>query len=844
MQQSGWRPTAEELSELTEAFGRDPLGSFVSLGQAYLALGRAKDAIEVGAQGLHGDPDNVDGRMMVAQAFASLHQWREAQAELLKVVKANRNHIDGFRMLGEVLMRQDDYDRAMPVLQHAQNLAPADSDVLTLLRHARARERLHPAPPVPARQAPGAGPDSHASTAEPMTREASDVVPPPREQRATGSRRSVRPDPQPPPGGRVRPRVVSNQKPVGVAQASLRMSAAAGEQHLPALLSGGLLELPNVKAARLDYHVAPVKRWGRSLVQFGMTIGVVLGLCAVGGAGWFWFTKTSEARLCEADVSNAERAISDGRQSVLVEGTGLAQAALERCPSSGRIASLWARNSDVRALLFGDVPEEDVNVAIERAMSAEEPDESGHLLVARAAAVLAGNKKAGEVEALVQALGALPADNKVAGWMLAKLHIARGDRAQARKALEAAVSGAEGLPLATLELGFFFLDDGDVEEALKIFERLLTKEEVPALAYLGRAQAMVEQGTNIESVMRDINVNAAGLEGARVEAQRGVVLAGASIALQDHEGANEAVANIETLVSQGWRSRAAVVFLALGRLDGAVSLRKPFGEAPLAPLMRTVDADILWHQGKPRSAEKKLGKAKDMRSELIRGKALFDRERYGAAGKAFEAARRLAPEYAWALIWSEATRLIAAKDAGKRETAEANLRKLVLQTNDKAARFVHGAALLAIDRAGDARRTLESSVEDISTEEPNTLLWQSQTALARAYLREGKTKKALVMAEKAAGAAPDRAASQEVLCRALARAADDKARDACAGLIERDPSPSVLVAWAMVVGRGDRDKGKSVLLRAQKKGASPRELAVGIRAIDSALFQELGVPSK
>lgn len=148
-------PSAEELAALNEAFRRDPARSFVYLGDALIALGRARDAVDVGARGLKIDPDNLAGRVMVARAFALLHQWKEAQAELLKVVKADRNHAPGFRMLGEVLMRRADYERALPVLQHAQNLDPADPGTLSLLRRARAGQPLDPPPPVPTPMEPG-----------------------------------------------------------------------------------------------------------------------------------------------------------------------------------------------------------------------------------------------------------------------------------------------------------------------------------------------------------------------------------------------------------------------------------------------------------------------------------------------------------------------------------------------------------------------------------------------------------------------------------------------------------------------------------------------------------------
>ncbi|MCW5809336.1 MAG: tetratricopeptide repeat protein, partial [Deltaproteobacteria bacterium] len=129
---------------------RDP-GSpaFIDLGEAYLALGRPRDAIQVGNLGLEAAPDNLEGRVMLAKAFAALHQWKEAQGELLRVVKVDRSSRHGFALLGEVLLRRNDYERAVPVLQHAQNLDPTSPAILTMLRRARAGQALDPPPPIP-----------------------------------------------------------------------------------------------------------------------------------------------------------------------------------------------------------------------------------------------------------------------------------------------------------------------------------------------------------------------------------------------------------------------------------------------------------------------------------------------------------------------------------------------------------------------------------------------------------------------------------------------------------------------------------------------------------------------
>src|SRR5215468_4368159 len=144
------RPTAQEIEELIDLVRRDPASpAFIDLGEAYLALGRPRDALQVGNVGLAAAPDSLEGRIMVARAYMALHQWKEGQGELLRVVKADRASRAGFALLGEVLLRRQDFDRAVPVLQHAQNLDPTSPQILAMLKRARAGQPLDPPPPIP-----------------------------------------------------------------------------------------------------------------------------------------------------------------------------------------------------------------------------------------------------------------------------------------------------------------------------------------------------------------------------------------------------------------------------------------------------------------------------------------------------------------------------------------------------------------------------------------------------------------------------------------------------------------------------------------------------------------------
>src|SRR3954452_24531213 len=144
------RPTAQEIEELIDLVRRDPASpAFIDLGEAYLALGRPRDAVQVGNVGLAAAPDSLEGRIMLARAHAAMHQWKEAQGELLRVVKVDRGSRAGFALLGEVLLRRQDFERAVPVLQHAQNLDPTSPNILMLLKRARSGQPLDAPLPLP-----------------------------------------------------------------------------------------------------------------------------------------------------------------------------------------------------------------------------------------------------------------------------------------------------------------------------------------------------------------------------------------------------------------------------------------------------------------------------------------------------------------------------------------------------------------------------------------------------------------------------------------------------------------------------------------------------------------------
>jgi tetratricopeptide (TPR) repeat protein len=434
------RPTAQEIEELIDLVRRDPASpAFIDLGEAYLALGRPSDALKVGSIGLEAAPDNLEGRVMVARAHAALHQWKEAQGELLRVVKVDRASRQGFALLGEVLLRRQDFERAVPVLQHAQNLDPTSPQILAMLKRARGGQALEPPPPVPSPVPPRgevdrgqpisrsrgpalAAPPPRGSPAPPGPPSVSPMVPtapavmptmaiepapdwrhepatehmpPPNFGEPAGgqsapSGRPARPTAPPPPMSvdGIRPRIVHAAKPQNAAAASLRQSAAVGESYLNELLTGGLLDVAGVRVPDADFDLRPDRRWGRSTRRAFIFLFVVLVLGIGGGGTWYWWTEKQRADAVARLQRESQLAIPLGDFKGFETCIKKLGEALEKDKSSLLTYAYFAQCSGLEALLYGtDADRVDSALKFARELKDGQPG-AREMLIGRAAVEL------------------------------------------------------------------------------------------------------------------------------------------------------------------------------------------------------------------------------------------------------------------------------------------------------------------------------------------------------------------------------------------------------------------------------------------------------------------------
>jgi hypothetical protein len=351
------RPTAQQMEELIDAVRRDPAAAFLQLGEAYMTLGRPKDVLEVCNVGLSRAPESIDGRVLLARAHFALHQWKEAQAELLRVVKVDRSNRVGFALLGEVLLRRGDLERAVPVLQHAQNLDPSSMQVLSLLKRARSGEPLDPPAPIPTPVLPRDVAVVQAAAPTRMHMLAPEIAQmpiaqvhsePPRPKRP-----SVAPAPVPVPSIEgVRPRLIGH-KLQNAAAAALRQSAAVGENYLNELLTGGLLDVAGVRLPDVQYDLRPDRRWGRSARRAFIFLFLLLFMGLGGGGAWYYWTEKQKKVEVARLQRESKEALADVSYDGLEKALDSLSSALTKDNDNPLSMAYAAEAAGLRALLYG-----------------------------------------------------------------------------------------------------------------------------------------------------------------------------------------------------------------------------------------------------------------------------------------------------------------------------------------------------------------------------------------------------------------------------------------------------------------------------------------------------------
>src|SRR5437588_8291129 len=98
-------PPGNEVELYLETMKQNPRSMvFALLGEADIKAGKLQEAVDVCQKGLLSHPEFIDGRLALGKALLAMNRLKDAQVELLKVVKLDRQNREGYRLLAEVLV--------------------------------------------------------------------------------------------------------------------------------------------------------------------------------------------------------------------------------------------------------------------------------------------------------------------------------------------------------------------------------------------------------------------------------------------------------------------------------------------------------------------------------------------------------------------------------------------------------------------------------------------------------------------------------------------------------------------------------------------------------------------
>jgi len=636
MSESG-PPTSDRLTELIELCEADPgAPEFVELGNCYLALSDPRQALQVGARGLEADPSNLPARLMVSRAHMMLHEWKQAQANLLAIVKADRGLSEGFRLLGEVLLRREDYDRALPVLQHAQNLDPAHPQTLVLLKRARARESLGTPPPIPTPVDPttssqtarvtdkGSGATRTARRNALTTESEPTLV---AEERATGGfsahrsdRMSLRQDateeagapdmaqdfmdadtdgepsirsrlplrsqhrsvpPPPPPSRSAAERESATEEDVTPPVAERFPASQMGEDYLNQIL-GGVARTRPPTAAEPEEVLQPDKRWGHSSRRLFAALFGALILAVAGGTGWYLYAKKQRDADVARHLDRAKELLASGAHRDLDAALEESRKALQRDRRSVYAVSVFAEVGALSSLLYMT---DSLEAEIATSTAASELDKHGgrgarEVLVAKSALTLAllSNIEA-PVDKLTEQRVAIdvwleehPEDAWVM-WLQGRAMLAAGDRSGARSVFQRAAGADEGLVMAMIDRADMLLDDGDYDRAMKLYGGALERSPEHPLAMVGEILARGERSAELDQAATDLASLSTVENAPLVDAYRNLTGAILAYDREDYATFERNLGKSVGVAAPRFLARAGLGWLLSGEISNAAGVR-------------------------------------------------------------------------------------------------------------------------------------------------------------------------------------------------------------------------------------------------------------------------------
>ena len=687
----------------------------------------------------------------------------------------------------------------------------------------------------------------------------------------------------------VRPRIVQAAKPQNAAAASLRQSAAVGESYLNDLLTGGLLDVAGVRVPDADFDLRPDRRWGRSTRRAFVFLFVVLVLGIGGGGTWYWWSEKQKAEAVARLQRESQVAILLGDHDGFETCTRKLGDALKQDKASLLTYAYFAECAGLDTLLYGTDPDgADNALKIAREIKPDQPG-AREVMIGRAALELSqlglkvgapgssqtaiaqvAKSTLAEQRKALDAYAAQHDKDRWVTWLRGRALLAAGERKAARLMLKTAADGDDGLVVAMIDTADLLVDDGQLDDALGVYDRAAAKvkEHPPAkdqqarphpLIVAGRALGRAEAALVNDETMGDLSVNLAGALPPRLQAYRDLALAIAATVTQDNVKAKEtlqkATGGKHPPNEPRFWARVAWVYLLRGDVAGTIGARSRivwFGQSKAEddPVVQLVDAGLLLASGLPDKALALGERLQGVRPQILRAYADLDLGKPRDALKEADAVLKTSPDSIEAKILREQARMESTECKERGDATEA-LEKLARQAKNKIGLHALGVAHFVNGNLKDAQARLEQAVNDLSDESPNPLAYRSYTTLAEILLAAGDLPGARKQAEAGNKLNPGYFPGSGVLARIVVRQGDaDRALELLQPMFAElkdavPPAMQLVYAEAIATKKGataaDKATATEVVKKVKDQVPQP-ELSRVAAVIDPKLPKELGIP--
>jgi predicted Zn-dependent protease len=442
-------------------------------------------------------------------------------------------------------------------------------------------------------------------------------------------------------------------------------------------------------------------------------------------------------------------------------------------------------------------------------------------------------------------------------WLRGRALLAGGERKGGRTLIKAAAEGDDALLVAMIDLADLTVDDGQLDEALTIYEKVQAKSKDHPLLVVGRSLGRAEASLKNEDTIADLSVKLPKELPSRLSAYRHLATSLANTGIEAYAAANDSLrkstAQHPPNEPRFW-ARIAWAQFARGDLGAASAARARivwFGQAKAEddPTAQLVDAALLLASGLP---EKSLGLAEKLsgvRPQILRAYADLDLGKPKDALKEADDILKKAPENLEAKILREQARMIAGEGKDRSDATDA-LEKLARRAKSKAGRHALGMALYANGNLKDAQTQLQQAIAEISDDSPNPLVYRTRTALAEILLDNGDIAGAGKQLDEAlkvnSGYFPTRALQAKVVLR---YGQPDRALEMLKPVFDEikvvPPAWNLLYAEALGTRKNATAKDKDAavsLLKELKDKVPAADLSRAAAAVDPKLPKEMGLP--